>query len=88
MGDLMGEPTRETKHTAIEGAIRRMHGAADQLEEFTIKVREGATPPKTETETVTDAPSLQGTLDTASNKIEAIRESILKSIAELNASLF
>jgi len=87
MGDPKGKEGREAKHTGIEDSMYRLRGAADLLEELAMKVRDGSVPPKTESE-VEPIPSLQATLDTASKKLEAIRDSILASIGELEASLF
>lgn len=85
----MDEPTssREAKHVVIEGSINRLSGAADQLVELATRVRDGTTPPTAKPEPE-PTPSLQATLDTASKKLEAIRDSIVASIGELEASLF
>lgn len=79
---------RETKNMAIEGAIRRLNTSVDTLERLEIRIKEGSLPTAEEPQKPEPTPSLEGTLDSAPNKIDAIRDKIQKIMDEINNSLF
>ena len=87
----MGEPTAtggEVKNMAIERAIERLSTSVNTLERLGIRIKEGSLPTTEEAQKPELTPSLEGTLDSAPNKIDAIRDKIQKIIGELEASLF
>ena len=80
--------SRESKHGTLNTAVGRLREASVLLEELSIKVRDGQAPPCKEQEKPESQASLGVTLEAVPKELDAIRDSIVTSIGELEGSLF